>query len=79
MNIKSIRRAVAALIATGAISAFAAGMKDTLQPYADRGELPGAISVLYDNGREDVVCVGYADVAAKRRITAESPSSETPL
>ena len=69
MNIKSIRRAVAALIATGAISAFAAGMKDTLQPYADRGELPGAISVLYDNGREDVVCVGYADVAAKRPIT----------
>jgi len=41
-------------------------MKDVLQPYVDSGALPGAISVLYDNGRQAVQCIGYADVEAKR-------------
>lgn len=50
------------------LGAFAVSMKDALQPYVDSGELPGAISVLYDNGRQEVACVGYADVAAKRSI-----------
>jgi len=69
MDINSIKRAIIALIAIGSLAASAGGMKDALQPYAESGELPGAISVLYDNGREDVVCVGYADVAAKRPMT----------
>jgi len=64
---------IATLLATIAFGAFADGMRDALQPYVDRGELSGAISILYDNGREDVVCVGYADVAAKRPITTTDP------
>ena len=63
--------AIAAFFAAAAFGAFADGMKEALQPYVDSGELPGAISILYDNGREETVCVGYADVAAKRAITAD--------
>ena len=43
--------------------------KEALQPYVDSGELPGAISILYKDGVQETCCIGYADVAAKRRIT----------
>ncbi len=41
---------------------------DALKPYVESGELPGAISVFYDNGVQETACVGYSDVAAKRKI-----------
>ena len=47
--------------------------KDALQPYVDKGELPGAVSVFYNNGVQEVACLGYADVAAKRAITLDDP------
>lgn len=40
-----------------------------LMPYVESGQLAGAISVLYDNGVEEVACVGYSDLAAGRKIT----------
>jgi len=46
-------------------------MELALQPFVDSGELPGAVSVLYDNGREEISCVGYADMEAKRPITID--------
>ena len=46
-------------------------VKDALSKYVESGELPGAISVLYDNGRQEVACVGYADVEKKRPITLD--------
>ena len=46
--------------------------KEVLQPYVDRGELPGAISVFYKDGVQETCCVGYADVAAKRRIKMDN-------
>ena len=42
--------------------------KEALQPYVDAGQLAGAISVFYKDGVQETCCVGYADVAAKRRI-----------
>ena len=45
--------------------------RDALKPFTDKGWLPGAISVLYNNGVEETACVGYADVAAKRPITLD--------
>lgn len=42
--------------------------KDVLQPYVDSGELPGAISILYKDGIQETCCIGYSDVAAKRKI-----------
>ena len=45
--------------------------KDALQKYVDSGELPGAVSVFYKDGVQEVCCIGYADVAAKRPITAK--------
>ncbi len=46
-------------------------VKDALAPYVESGELPGAVSILYNNGVKEVACVGYADVAKKRAITAD--------
>ena len=46
--------------------------KDALQKYVDSGELPGAISVFYKNGVQEVCCAGYADVAAKRPIALDN-------
>ena len=44
---------------------------DALAPYVEKGELPGAISILYNDGVAETACVGYADVAAKRAITID--------
>ena len=46
---------------------------DALKPFVEKGELPGAISILYKDGVEEVACLGYADVAAKRPITVDDP------
>ena len=45
--------------------------KDALGPWVEKGELPGAISVFYKDGLQEVACVGYADVAAKRQIAMD--------
>ena len=45
--------------------------RDALQAYVDSGELPGAVNVFYKNGVQEVCCIGYADVAAKRPITTK--------
>ena len=45
--------------------------KDALQKYVDSGELPGAVNVFYKDGVQENCCVGYADVAAKRKITMD--------
>ena len=47
--------------------------KDALAPYVERGELPGAISVLYNNGVQETTCIGYSDVGKKRPITMDDP------
>ena len=44
---------------------------DALKPFVESGELPGAISVFYQNGKQETACVGYADVAKKRPITLD--------
>lgn len=45
--------------------------KDALQPYVEKGELPGAISIFYKDGIQETCCIGYSDVAAKRKITLD--------
>ena len=42
--------------------------KDALAPYVEKGHLPGAISVFYKDGVQEVCCIGDADVEAKRAI-----------
>ena len=46
--------------------------KGALQPYVDKGELAGAISVFYKNGVQETSCVGYADVSQKRAIDLDN-------
>ena len=42
--------------------------EEALKPWVEKGELPGAISVLYNNGVQETACLGYSDVATKRPI-----------
>ena len=46
--------------------------REVLQPYVDRGELPGAISVFYNNGVQETCCIGYANVEQKRPIRMDN-------
>lgn len=46
--------------------------KEALQPYVDKGELAGAISVFYKDGVQETSCVGYADVSQKRAIDLDN-------
>ena len=46
-------------------------MADALAPYIEKGELPGVVSMLYSDGVTETACLGYADVAKKRKITAD--------
>ena len=46
---------------------------DAIAPYVERGELPGAISILYKDGVQETCCIGFADVAAERPITLDDP------
>ena len=43
-------------------------MMDALKPFVDSGELPGGISILERNGEQEICCIGYSDVDAKRPI-----------
>lgn len=45
--------------------------QEALQQYVDSGRLPGAISVLYNNGIQETCCIGYADPRTKRPITMD--------
>lgn len=46
--------------------------RDAVAPYVESGQLPGAINVFYKDGLEEVTCIGYADVAAKRPIAMDN-------
>ena len=46
--------------------------RDALQKYVDSGELPGAISVLAKGDREEVACIGWADVGKRIPMSMDS-------
>ena len=48
-------------------------VKDAVAPWVEKGELPGAISYVFDDGREELAFIGYADVGAGRRIKGDDP------
>ena len=45
--------------------------RDALQKYVDSGEIEGAISVFYQNGRQETACIGFADQETKRPISLD--------
>ena len=45
--------------------------RDALQRYVDSGEIPGAITVFYKDGVEELTCLGYANVEEKRPIAID--------
>ena len=46
--------------------------REALQPYVDKGQLAGAISVFYKDGVQETCCIGYADVSQKRPIRMDN-------
>ena len=46
--------------------------REALQPFFDSGELPGAISIFYNNGVQETCCIGYANVEQKRPIKLDN-------
>ena len=46
--------------------------REALQPYVSSGELPGAISVFYNDGVQETCCIGYANVEQKRPIRLDN-------
>ena len=42
--------------------------RQALQPYVESGQLPGAVSIFYNNGVQETCCIGYADVKSGRPI-----------
>ena len=42
--------------------------EEVLKSYVESGQLPGAISVFYNDGVQETCCIGYADMEAKRKI-----------
>ena len=76
MKIKTMLFVAAAALAGFAVEPVDSGTHfaaDALKPFVESGELPGAISVFYQDGKQEVACVGYADVAKKRPITLDDP------
>ena len=73
--VKSILVAAGILLAGGLAAATVQSgttfARDALQKYVASGELPGAVNVFYNNGVEEVACLGYADADKKRPITLD--------
>ena len=46
--------------------------EEALKSYVESGQLPGAISIFYKDGVQETCCIGYADVAAKRKIKLDN-------
>lgn len=63
---------VAAVAQTKTVSSRTDYAREVLQPYVDNGQLPGAISVFYKDGVQEVCCIGYADVDARRPIRMDN-------
>ena len=70
---------ISLLVATLALSGFGVSnapkesgthlVADAIAPWVEKGEVPGAISILYNNGVQETACIGYADAEKKRPIT----------
>ena len=64
--------AAAMLAGCCAVNTVPTPMNEALQPFVDKEELSGAISILYKDGIEEISCVGWADKENARPITLDS-------
>lgn len=44
---------------------------DAIAPWVEKDSLPGAISILYNNGVQETSCIGYANMETKRKISLD--------
>lgn len=54
-----------AIFSTGLTAGETTFARDALTSFVNSGECPGLISIFYRPGQEEIVCMGYADVAKK--------------
>lgn len=71
MKLNTLLLAAGTLLAGWCAAADPSPVRAALQKYLDSGELPGAISIVYNNGTETVDCLGWADVDKKRPIALD--------
>ena len=57
----------------GIVEAEKSFVREAVTPWVEKGELPGAISYIYDDGRDELALIGYSDVAMKRPIGRNDP------
>ena len=53
--------------------------REALQPYVDKGQLAGAISVFYKDGVQETCCIGSADEAVHRRVDLRGHEIHLPI
>ena len=45
---------------------------DAVSPWLEKGELPGAVSILYKDGVQETACIGYANYEERRPISLDN-------
>ena len=45
---------------------------DAVSPWLEKGEFPGAVSILYKDGVQETACIGYANYEERRPISLEN-------
>ena len=69
---------VAALALAGCISSNSPKDSDThyvadaVSPWLEKGEFPGAVSILYKDGVQETACIGYANYEERRPISLDN-------
>ena len=46
--------------------------EEALKSFVEKGEMPGAISIFYEDGKHEVACLGYANAETKRPIALDN-------
>ncbi len=64
---------IASIVLAGVSCAWANMTEEALAPFVESGELPGAVSIFEKPGAEEIACVGWADVDAKRPMSLDAP------
>ena len=45
---------------------------DAVSPWLEKGEFPGAVSILYKDGVQETACIGYANYEDRRPISLDN-------
>ena len=77
MKLRSLSLALAVSFAAGTFAETLAPSgthfaEEALKPFVEKGEMSGAISIFYKDGKHEVACLGYANAETKRPIALDN-------